>query len=93
MTLCQKDDLTPTKEAPEDNTESTDITTDVEETKQGVENVVEYIIREVSRQWLVTSYLLKTVWHQDVIGSLSWEGMVNYLSLLLFIPFLIFFLE
>ena len=50
MTLCQTDDLTPTNEAPEDNTESTDLPTDVEETKQGMEKVVEYIIREVSRQ-------------------------------------------
>ena len=50
MTLCQRDDLTPTNQAPEDNTESMDLPTDVEETKQGVENIVEYIIREVSRQ-------------------------------------------
>ena len=44
------DDFTPTKLAPDNDTKATDPSTNVVETKQGVENVAEYIIIEVSRQ-------------------------------------------
>ena len=73
MTLCQRDDFTPTKQAPEDNTKSTDHPNDVVETKQGLANVAEYIIRD---EKLVDSDLSlgnhsKTVWYRD--GYWSWS--------------------
>ena len=45
-----QDDFTPTKLAPDNNTKASDPPNNIEGTKQGVENVAEYIISEVSRQ-------------------------------------------
>ena len=44
-----RDDFTPTNLAPDNNTKALDPSKDVVETKQGVENVAEYIISEVSK--------------------------------------------
>ena len=45
-----RDDFTTTKLAPDNNTKAPDPPNVVEDTKQGVVNVVNYIIREDRRQ-------------------------------------------
>ena len=45
-------DLTTNKLAPDNNANAADPPNDVVETKQGVENIAEYIISEVSKEWL-----------------------------------------
>ena len=50
LNSVSRDDLTTTKLAPDNNTKTHDSPNDVEETKQGVVNIANYIIKNDSRK-------------------------------------------